>query len=66
MISASEGRVKIEFQVAEEHLNPMGTLHGGCTATLVDIVTSTALLATEKANPGVSVDLCISLVFYFY
>lgn len=60
VLSVSEGHVKVEMDVTEELLNPPGTLHGGCTATLVDIVTTTALMATERAHPGVSVDLIVS------
>uniref|UniRef100_A0A914DQI0 Acyl-coenzyme A thioesterase 13 n=1 Tax=Acrobeloides nanus TaxID=290746 RepID=A0A914DQI0_9BILA len=60
VISADEGRVKVEFEVTESVTNPMNTLHGGATATLVDIVTTTALMATERGEPGVSVDLTVS------
>ena len=37
VISASEGKVRVELEVTEELTNPFGTLHGGCTATLIDI-----------------------------
>ncbi|CAJ0932177.1 unnamed protein product, partial [Mesorhabditis belari] len=53
------GKVRVEFDVAKEMTNPFGTLHGGYTATLIDIVTTTALIAAERP-PGVSVDLHIS------
>src|SRR5919205_4250176 len=33
---AADGRATVEFEAAEEHLNPAGTLHGGVLATLVD------------------------------
>ncbi|EYC30683.1 hypothetical protein Y032_0004g1715 [Ancylostoma ceylanicum] len=59
-ISASEGRVKVEFDVSQEMLNPVGTLHGGCTATLVDILTTAACMATPRGLPGVSVDLHVT------
>lgn len=37
VLSANEGKVKVEFDVTEELTNSIGTLHGGCTATLVDV-----------------------------
>src|SRR3954466_10243758 len=33
---AADGRATVDFEAAEEHLNPAGTLHGGVLATLVD------------------------------
>lgn len=49
-----------KFKVAEEHTNRYGTLHGGMTATIVDNVSSMALIATEPYESGVSVDLSVS------
>lgn len=52
------GECLAEFTVAPEHLNRMGGLHGGFTATVVDNMTTCALLSKEPAGlPGVSVDL---------
>ncbi|PIO60542.1 hypothetical protein TELCIR_17959 [Teladorsagia circumcincta] len=59
-ISASEGRVKVEFEVTPAMTNPWGGLHGGCTATLVDVVTTAACLVTPRGKPGVSVDLHVT------
>ncbi|XP_068093088.1 acyl-coenzyme A thioesterase 13 isoform X2 [Hyperolius riggenbachi] len=60
IVSASPGKLVCELQVAEEHTNRGGTLHGGLTATLVDIVSTVALLNTERGAPGVSVDMNIT------
>uniref|UniRef100_W5MAR2 Acyl-coenzyme A thioesterase 13 n=2 Tax=Lepisosteus oculatus TaxID=7918 RepID=W5MAR2_LEPOC len=60
LVSACPGKVVCEMKVEEEHTNRGGTLHGGLTATLVDIVSTTALLYTERAEPGVSVDMNIT------
>ena len=38
--------------------NRYGTLHGGCIATAVDVV-STAALVTVSPDPGVSADLSV-------
>ncbi|XP_053252738.1 acyl-coenzyme A thioesterase 13 [Podarcis raffonei] len=60
VLSASPGKVVCEMKVEEEHTNRGGTLHGGLTATLVDVVSTAALLHTERAAPGVSVDMNIT------
>ncbi|KAL3083441.1 hypothetical protein niasHS_011243 [Heterodera schachtii] len=60
VVDVAEGRVKVEMDVQEEHTNTFGTLHGGLTATLVDIVTTTALCATRRGSAGVSVDLTVN------
>lgn len=62
LLSAADGKCKAQFTVAEEHLNPLGTLHGGFTSTAVDIISSYALMTYERGPkpPGllhVSVDL---------
>lgn len=51
--------------VSEEHLNIYGLLHGGFTSTLVDAVSTYALLTHEKNNehkPGVSLNLNITFM----
>lgn len=60
VVSAVPGKVICEMKVEEEHTNKMGTLHGGMTATLVDCVSTYALLCTERGAPGVSVDMNIT------
>ncbi|XP_026481929.1 acyl-coenzyme A thioesterase 13-like [Ctenocephalides felis] len=60
LISAEkEGKCVVEFTVDKEHVNAAGNLHGGFTATLVDVVSTFALVAAEKP-PGVSVDIHVS------
>uniref|UniRef100_A0A8C0I8Z1 Acyl-coenzyme A thioesterase 13 n=1 Tax=Bubo bubo TaxID=30461 RepID=A0A8C0I8Z1_BUBBB len=49
LLSATPGKVVCEMKVEEEHTNRGGTLHGGLTATLVDVVSTAALLYTERA-----------------
>ncbi|XP_033010601.1 acyl-coenzyme A thioesterase 13 [Lacerta agilis] len=60
VISATPGKIVCEMKVEEEHTNRGGTLHGGLTATLIDDVSTFALLYTERAAPGVSVDMNIT------
>lgn len=47
--------------MTEDHLNRAGALHGGFTATLVDSVSTVAIMTADKP-PGVSVDLSITYV----
>ncbi|XP_064909063.1 acyl-coenzyme A thioesterase 13 isoform X1 [Columba livia] len=60
LLSATPGKIVCEMKVEEEHTNRFGTLHGGLTATLIDVVSTTALIYTERAAPGVSVDMNIT------
>ncbi|XP_078395442.1 acyl-coenzyme A thioesterase 13 [Cetorhinus maximus] len=60
VVSACPGKIVCEMKVEQEHVNQAGTLHGGMTATLVDVVSTIALLNTERALPGVSVDMNIT------
>ncbi|XP_037700504.1 acyl-coenzyme A thioesterase 13 [Choloepus didactylus] len=60
-VSAAPGKVICEMKVEEQHTNEMGTLHGGLTATLVDTISTMALIVcTERGVPGVSVDMNIT------
>lgn len=60
MLSATPGKVVCELRVEEEHTNRMGTLHGGMTATLVDVISTMAVMYSERGAPGVSVDMNIT------
>ncbi|XP_062386246.1 acyl-coenzyme A thioesterase 13 [Sardina pilchardus] len=60
VLSASPGKVVCEMKVEEEHTNRGGTLHGGLTATLVDVISTTAIMYSERGAPGVSVDMNIT------
>lgn len=39
--------------------NRAGALHGGCTATLVDIISTIGLMTKSNNVPGVSVNMNI-------
>ncbi|XP_032717541.1 acyl-coenzyme A thioesterase 13 [Lontra canadensis] len=60
LVSAVPGKVICEMKVEDAHTNRLGTLHGGMTATLVDNISTMALLCTERGAPGVSVDMNIT------
>lgn len=58
-VEVSAGRVVAEMDVGNSASNRYGTLHGGCTASLVDVV-STAALLTTSPHSGVSVHLAVT------
>ena len=60
VVSAGDGKMIAELVIQPEHTNVFGTLHGGCTATLVDVCTSIAMATHPKPGNGVSVNLNIS------
>ncbi|XP_061676936.1 acyl-coenzyme A thioesterase 13 [Syngnathoides biaculeatus] len=60
VVAAEPGKVVCEMTVAEEHTNGFGTLHGGLTATLVDVISTMAIMYSERRAPGVSVDMNIT------
>lgn len=59
-MSAVPGKVVCEMKVEEEHTNRGGTLHGGLTATLVDVISTMAIMNSDRGAPGVSVDMNIT------
>lgn len=60
IISAGNGNCKAQLIISEEHLNLGGTLHGGFTSTLIDCVSTYAVMTHGNNSPGVSVDLNIT------
>ena len=59
-MTVADGKCKAELKVDEEHLNYGGTLHGGFTSTLVDCISTYALMSHKVGVPGVSVDLHVT------
>ena len=60
-VSWGEGKARVELTVSEAVQNVNGSLHGGCTAALVDHVGTLAIVTADKdARPGVTTDLNVT------
>lgn len=55
--SAGQGSCTAEFKVEAEMTNAGGTLHGGCTSTIIDCISTIGLMTGPNSSPGVSVNL---------
>ena len=51
IIEADEGYCKAELKVDDRHLNPLGTVHGGCLYTLADTVAGFAAASCGFEGP---------------
>lgn len=60
IVSGGEGRFRAELVIEPEHQNKFGTLHGGLTATLIDSLSTAALISHKVGVPGVTVDLHVT------
>ncbi|GGQ06518.1 phenylacetic acid degradation protein [Shewanella litoralis] len=62
-IEVNEGNVMFEAFANERHLNPMGGVHGGFAATVLDTVTACAVHSALPAGVSYStIDLNIKMV----
>ncbi|RZC33482.1 acyl-coenzyme A thioesterase 13-like [Asbolus verrucosus] len=59
ILTIGEGKCVAELKVDESHTNPMGGLHGGLSATLVDCISTYALMS-KMPTANVSVDIHLS------
>ncbi|KAK5579013.1 hypothetical protein RB653_008690 [Dictyostelium firmibasis] len=57
--SYEKGRIVMSLVVEQKHCNGLGTLHGGSIATLIDVISTFAIISTnlDDINPGVSIEL---------
>lgn len=61
ILSVGKGTCLCEMKIHKEHQNRGGFLHGGMTSTLVDSVSTLALLH-ETQKPAVSIEMSISFL----
>lgn len=60
-VSSGGGRAVVEVDVTPGVANPMGNLHGGAIATIVDHVGTIAIVTADRqGRPGVTTDLNVS------
>lgn len=62
VVSAGNGNIKCTMPVLQEHLNGLGTMHGGCVASLVDTVSTFGLVTANDGKLGVSVNMAITYI----
>ena len=62
VVSVATGKCTFEMTVEEEHLNSVGTLHSGLSATLVDLASTLAIstIAGLGGRIGGTVDLNVT------
>lgn len=62
VVSAAPRSIRLQMPVLEHHLNVYGTLHGGMSATLIDIGGSAAICQVlQGSQSGVSTDMNVSM-----
>jgi uncharacterized protein (TIGR00369 family) len=62
-MEADEGRVTVFMMPYEFHYNPLGTVHGGVLATILDTAAACAVQSTLPAGVGLtSVDLNVKFI----
>ncbi len=50
VLSAEEGRIEFQYTVRQEWLNPMGNLHGGVTAAIMDDIIGATMFSLNEEN----------------
>ncbi|WP_294296663.1 PaaI family thioesterase [uncultured Chryseobacterium sp.] len=50
VVSAEEGRIEFQYTVRQEWLNPMGNLHGGVTAAIMDDIIGATMFSLNEEN----------------
>ncbi len=59
---AEFGSIEIEFLVRKEMTNPLGLLHGGISAAILDDIMGMTVASLPKDNPAVSVNLNVNFL----
>lgn len=48
--SAEEGKIEFQYTVRKEWLNPMGNMHGGITAAIIDDIIGATMFSLNENN----------------
>lgn len=59
LISVTEGKLEFSYLIREEMTNPMGILHGGTTAAIIDDAVGAAVYSLGKPNVYTTVNLAV-------
>ncbi|MGF1560006.1 MAG: PaaI family thioesterase [Flavobacteriaceae bacterium] len=59
LLSVAEGELEFSYVVREEMTNPMGILHGGTTAAIIDDAVGAAVFSLGKPNKYTTVNLAV-------
>lgn len=62
LISAKEGEIEMEYEVREEMTNPVGILHGGIHAAIMDDLIGTSCFSLALPHIYLSVNLTIDFL----
>lgn len=59
LINAEEGELEFSYVIREDMTNPMGILHGGTTAAIIDDAVGAAVYSLGKPNLYTTVNLAV-------
>ncbi|MEP3208730.1 MAG: PaaI family thioesterase [Maribacter sp.] len=59
LLSAEAGKLEFSYVIREEMTNPLGILHGGTTAAIIDDAVGAAVWSLGKSNPYTTVNLAV-------
>lgn len=59
LLSAEAGKLEFSYIIREEMTNPMGILHGGTTAAIIDDAVGAAVFSLGKPNLYTTVNLAV-------
>jgi uncharacterized protein (TIGR00369 family) len=63
LVEVEQGRTVFEVQPAEQHYNPMGVVHGGLAATILDTAMASAVHTIMRPGTGyATIQLTVNLV----
>lgn len=62
VLEADEGRVKMEFKVEPYMLNPLGIMHGGIMATILDEVMGAASFTLGRPNGFATINMNVDFL----
>jgi len=59
LLSAEAGKLEFSYVIREEMTNPMGILHGGTTAAIIDDAVGATVFSLGKSNMYTTVNLAV-------